>query len=53
MYSGKIGGCIREKVDLFGHMSLYSSKVVVFGQSSCILENVVLFVQNWLYYGLK
>ena len=35
----------------FGQRWLYSRKVVLFGQSNCIYEEMLVFAQKWLYSG--
>ena len=36
---------------VFGQKWLYSIKVVVFGQSGCILSKMVVFGKQWFYSG--
>ena len=40
---------IRAKVVVFGKKWLYSAKVVIFGQCSCIWASVLYSGKNWLY----
>ena len=46
LYSSN-GGCIREKVVVFGQICCIRTRVVVFGHGGCIRTKVVVFEQKW------